>query len=185
MDLRLVSFIPGRDLLGTLIAIDSVLPAYIILAELISKRKPPWPEVIVPCKELHLLGTRDQDVNERVDLLWFLGLLTDLCHYKVVGNLRLELNGFIWRALVAYQADLAGMQKVEARRDVNLFILSFDPGELVHDLVAPLVEAFVPDVHLRVEDPKEAETLLREYFYGDVHNLRIRHRGVVQVELVV
>ena len=185
MNLRLVSFVPRRDLIGTLIAINSVLPAYIILAELISKRKPAWPEVVIPSKELHLLGPRDQDVNERVDLLWFLRLLTNLCHNQVVGNLRLELNGFIGRALVADQADLAGMQKVEAWRDVNLFILSFNPGKLVHDLVAPLVEAFVPDIHLRVEDPKEAEALLREYLYGDVHNLRIRHRGVVQVELVV
>lgn len=68
---------------------------------------------------------------------------------------------------------------------MNLFILSLDPGELVHYFVAPLVEAFVTDVHLRVEDPKEAEALLREYLHGDVHDLRIRHRGVVQVELVV
>ena len=118
-------------------------------------------------------------------MLWLLRLLTNLCHDQVVRNLRLELNGLVGRALVADQADFAGMQKVEARRDVNLFILSFNPGELVDDLVAPLVEAFVPDIHLRVEDPKEAEALLGEYLNGDVHDLRIRHRGVVQVELVV
>ena len=84
MDLRLVSFITDRDFIGALIAINSILPPDIILTELVSKREPPWPEVVVPCKELHLLGTRDQDVNERVNLLWFLRLLPNFCHYQVV-----------------------------------------------------------------------------------------------------
>jgi hypothetical protein len=40
-------------------------------------------------------------------------------------------------------------------------------------------------VHLRVEDPKEAEALPRELLDRNIHDLRIAHRVVVQVELVV
>ena len=45
------------------------------------------------------------------------------------------------------------MQKVEAVRNVYLAILLLDPGQLVYDLVAPFVHAFVTDVHLRIQYP--------------------------------
>lgn len=50
------------------------------------------------------------------------------------------------------------MQKVEAVRDVDLAVLGLDPGDLVNDLVAPLVHALIADMHLGVEDPEEAES---------------------------
>ena len=77
------------------------------------------------------------------------------------------------------------MQEVETVRDVNLFILGLDPCQLVDHLVPPLVHALVPDVHLRVEDPEEAEPFVRELFDGDVDDLLVAHGGVLQVELVV
>lgn len=65
------------------------------------------------------------------------------------------------------------MKEVEAVGDVNLAVLGLDPGELVDDLVAPLVHALVANVHLRVEDPQEAEALLGENLDGDVHDLSV------------
>jgi hypothetical protein len=65
------------------------------------------------------------------------------------------------------------MQEVEALRYVNLVIFCLDPCELIHDLIAPFVEAFVPDVHLRIQYPEETKALLREDFDWNIHDLRI------------
>lgn len=54
---------------------------------------------------------------------------------------------------------------------VDLLILSLDPSELVNNLVTPLVHAFIADVHLGVQDPKETEAFARENLNGDVHDL--------------
>lgn len=77
------------------------------------------------------------------------------------------------------------MQEVEAVRDVNLLVLGLDPCQLVHHLVPPLVHALVANVHLRVEDPQEAEAFVGELLDGDVDDLLVAHRGVLQVEFVV
>ena len=68
---------------------------------------------------------------------------------------------------------------------MDLFVLGLDPCQLVHDLIAPLVHALVANVHLRVEDPQEAEAFFGEHFDWNVHNFRVGHRIVVEVELVV
>ena len=62
---------------------------------------------------------------------------------------------------------------------VDLLILSLDPSQLVHHFIAPLVHAFVANVHLRVQDPKEAKALATEHFHWDVHDLRVRHGAIV------
>lgn len=77
------------------------------------------------------------------------------------------------------------MEEVEPVGDVYLLVLSFNPGKLVHDLVAPLVHALIANVHLRIEDPQEAEPLLGQQLHRDVHYLRVGHRVVVEVELIV
>ena len=77
------------------------------------------------------------------------------------------------------------MEKVEPVRDVDLLILSFDPGELVDYLIAPFVHALIAYVHLGVQDPEEAKAFLGKDLHGDVHDLCIRHCRVVQIELVV
>ena len=54
----------------------------------------------------------------------------------------------MWWALVAYKAGFTAVQKIKAMGYVDLFILGFDPCQLVHHLVTPLVHALVADVHL-------------------------------------
>lgn len=54
---------------------------------------------------------------------------------------------------------------------VDLLILGLDPSELVNNLITPLVHAFIADVHLGVQDPKETEAFARENLNGDVHDL--------------
>lgn len=64
-------------------------------------------------------------------------------------------------------------------------ILSLDPSELVDHLITPLIHALIPNMHLRIQNPQKAEALLRKCLHRDIHDLRIGHRAVVQVELIV
>jgi hypothetical protein len=52
------------------------------------------------------------------------------------------------------------MKEIKPMGDVNLPVLCFDPSQLIDHLVAPFVHALVSDVHLRIENPQEAEALL-------------------------
>lgn len=62
------------------------------------------------------------------------------------------------------------MKEVETVGNVNLLILSLDPGKLVDNFVTPFVHAFVSDVHLRVENPKKAEAFLRKNLNRNIHD---------------
>jgi hypothetical protein len=62
---------------------------------------------------------------------------------------------------------------------MNLAVLGFNPCELIDDLVAPFIHAFISNMHLRVKDPEEAETLGGEGFNWDIDDLLIAHGGVL------
>lgn len=68
---------------------------------------------------------------------------------------------------------------------MNLLILSLNPRELIDNLIAPLIHALIPNMHLRVQNPQEAESLPRQQLNRDVHDLSVGHGRVVQVELIV
>ena len=68
---------------------------------------------------------------------------------------------------------------------MDLSVLLLDPGDLVDHSVPPLVHALVADVHLRIQYPQEAETVLGQLLNRNAHDLLVAHRAVVQVELVV
>ena len=70
-------------------------------------------------------------------------------------------------------------------RDVYLSVLGLDPYDLVHDIVAPPIQALVSDSQLRVKHPEKAEPSLREHLYRQVKDLIVRQRVIVEVELVV
>lgn len=167
------------------IAAHNILPVDVVLSELVAEGEPALSEIVVPGKQLYLLGTRDQEINKRIDLLGFLTFLPYLSHYQIVRDLGLEFDVFIGRALVPYETHFTGVQEVKSMGDVNLFVLSLNPGELVHDFVAPLVHALVAYVHLAVQNPQETKSLSRQHFHWYVHDLRIRHCGVVEIELIV
>lgn len=175
MDLGLVPLVASGDLSVALVAVYRVLPVDVVLAQLVPQRQPALSEVVVPREELYLLGSRDEEVDESVNLIRLLRLLSDLSHNQIVGDLRLELNVLVGRALVPHQAGLAGVEEVEAVGNVDLLVLGLDPGQLVHHLVAPLVHALVANMHLGVEDPEEAEAFPGERFNRDVHDLGIGH----------
>ena len=132
----------------------------VFFTKLVAKREPSGSQVIVPSKQLYLVSRWHEQVDDGVDLLRLLTLLSDFGDDQIVGYFRIKLDILITRALVSNKAALRGVQEVEAVRDVYLAIFLLDPSELVNDLVAPLVHALVTDVHLRIEDPKEAKTFI-------------------------
>ena len=62
---------------------------------------------------------------------------------------------------------------------MNLAVLGFNPCELINDFVAPFVHAFIPNMHLRVKDPEEAETLCGKSFHRDIDDFLIAHGRVL------
>ena len=61
------------------------------------------------------------------------------------------------------------MQKVEPMGNMDLLVFGLNPSQLVNHLVAPLVHALVANVHLGIQNPKEAETFPGEHLHRDVH----------------
>jgi hypothetical protein len=41
--------------------------------------------------------------------------------------------------------------------NMNLLVFSFDPSELVNYFVSPFIHALIPNMHLRIQNPEEAE----------------------------
>jgi hypothetical protein len=120
---------------------------------LIPEREPSLSEVVVPGEQLNLLGSRNEEIDQSVELIRLLRLLPDLSHDQVIGYLGLELKVVIGRAFVPYQADLRGVQEVEPMRDVDLLVLGLYPSKLIYYFIAPLIHALIAYVHLRVQDP--------------------------------
>ena len=77
-----------------------------------------------------------------------MGLLPDFRNNEVVGYLGVKLDLFPWLALVTNEASLTAVEDIKAMGNMNFGILSLNPGELINDLVAPLIETLVADVHL-------------------------------------
>ena len=67
------------------------------------------------------------------------------------------------------------MKKVEPMRDMDFLVFSLDPSELVDYFVTPFVHAFVAYMHLRVQNPKEAEAFCGQSFNRDIDDLLIAH----------
>lgn len=68
---------------------------------------------------------------------------------------------------------------------MNFVVLGLDPSQLVNYFVAPLVEALITHVHLRIEDPQKAKALCRKIFNRDINDFLVAHRAVIEVELVI
>jgi hypothetical protein len=89
--IRLVfGFVPSiadAYFLTAVIAINYIFPPYIVLPKLIAKRQPTRPQIIVPCEELNLFGSRNENVDKGVYLIRLLGLFSDFSNDKVVGYL--------------------------------------------------------------------------------------------------
>lgn len=164
---------------------NDIAPRHVVLTQLVTETEPTLSQVVVSGEQFYFVGGRHHEVDQGVDLLRLLRLLPNLCNDQIVRDFRVELDVLVGWALVPYEAGLATVQEVEAMADVNFVILGLDPSQLVDDFVAPLVHAFVADVHLRIEDPQEAEALGGQVLDGDVDDLLVAHGAVLEVELVV
>lgn len=157
----------------------------VFFAQLVAQREPSRSQIVVAGEQLDLVSRWHQQIDDGVYLLGLLTLLPNLGNYQVVRYFGVELDVLITRAFITNQARLGGVQEVKAVGNVNLAVFRLDPGELVHDLVAPLVHALIPNVHLRVEHPQKAEALAGQHFHGNVYDFLVAHGAVAQVELVV
>lgn len=66
---------------------DIVFAGIVVLPQLVAQAKPAFAQIVVPSKELDLIGCRHQEVNECVDLLWFLTFLPYLSHNQIITYL--------------------------------------------------------------------------------------------------
>lgn len=151
-EFRFISIAPRNDLFLTFVTTDNIFPSPfdVILTKLISQWDPSRSQVVVSRKEFNFFGAGDHHFDKCINLIRFLGLLSNLCHNQVIGNFGLIFDIFVWRAFVSNQTYLTRMQEVETLWNVDLIILCLNPRELIHNFISPLVETFVADVHLRI-----------------------------------
>ena len=149
------------------IRIHNVLPW-----QLIPDCNPPRTSIVRPSKELQLAPTREESLDQRVNLI---RLSTGLPHFRdkriavhVLVTFRVPLD--------SDQAVLLGMVEPvpgAAGPDDALELVCLDPDQLLHELVAPDVEALHPQLERATGDPQKNDAIVRNSAQRELTHLEV------------